>query len=379
MSTMAGEDSKPAIPAWQRTQQTPTEASTAPSARAPGPEESTPADTVSPEPDATPGVEERTPASTQRDQVTKFLEDPSVQHASAGKKREFLESKGVSNDLIDEVIGPASAFDTASFAAFRDDIQPKSRPAPQQSQGTAPPIITYPEFLVEAHRPPPIITPSRVLDTAYIAGGLAALIYGASNLVVQPMIASLTEARHDFAGHSQSKLDEFNERLGKIVSKIPEPRVKTDTAADDEDGASVDSDPTELFHRDMGTQTSPELSRQPSDDSATQPPATTVDKHEDRLRILNSHLSEILSGTQSSGEATKGAQDTVNGLRHYLDTLLYASPGISVWSTGDDGLSKKANPGKEDAIEELKKEIRGVKGVLLSAKRFPATVGRVGA
>jgi hypothetical protein len=53
----------------------------------------------------------------------------------------------------------------------------------------------------------------------------------------------------------------------------------------------------------------------------------------------------------------------------------------NMWSTGggySTGLSNDSKAGTEavDAIEEVKKEIRGVKGVLLSAKRF-APVGTV--
>ena len=46
-----------------------------------------------------------------------------------------------------------------------------------------------------------------------------------------------------------------------------------------------------------------------------------------------------------------------------------------MWSTGF-GADQKPGSDADDAIEEVKKEIRGVKGVLLSAKRF-APVGTV--
>ena len=67
-------------------------------------------------------------------------------------------------------------------------------------------------------------------------------------------------------------------------------------------------------------------------------------------------------------------QDEVNKLRHYLDTVMYASPGINVWSTSEEA----KDSGKRDDIERLKREIRGVKGVLLSAKMFPGAPGRAG-
>jgi hypothetical protein len=54
--------------------------------------------------------------------------------------------------------------------------------------------------------------------------------------------------------------------------------------------------------------------------------------------------------------------------------MMYRVQTQNVWSTGFGADHK---PGADDdAIEEVKKEIRGVKGVLLSAKRF-APVGTV--
>ena len=77
-------------------------------------------------------------------------------------------------------------------------------------------------------------------------------------------------------------------------------------------------------------------------------------------------------------EDVKERQEKMSNLRHYLDTLMYASPGISVWSSADDVKGADVDGGREDAIEELKREIRGVKGVMLSAKRFPGVgMGRV--
>ena len=58
---------------------------------------------------------------------------------------------------------------------------------------------------------------------------------------------------------------------------------------------------------------------------------------------------------------------------------LYASSGINVWTNTEEVNAAKP-AAKKDPIEELKQEIRGVKGVLLSAKRFPsaAKVERIG-
>ena len=295
------------------------------------------------------------------------------------KKREFLESKGIAQAMIDQELGsrptpsPQPSINTAEFASFKEASQPpRAQPQPP-ARIVAPPIITYPEFLEDARKPPPLITPMRVLNATYIASAIAAIAYGASTFLVKPMAASLTDARHDFATHGQSKIDELNERLSKIVSKIPEPKSATD-AADFDDVESVASDPTELFHRDIGTQTSPPVTPAPSSGAQSEI-KTTADKQNDRLSIIKSHLDEMLSGLEAGEQPAKDRLEETNKLRHHLDNMMYRVQTQNVWSTGF-GADQKPGSDADDAIEEVKKEIRGVKGVLLSAKRF-APVGTV--
>ena len=255
---------KPGIPAWQRAQQ-PLQSTTPPPTTQPTEDtETKDNDTTVPEQssaqqdnqettagesstqEATLSAEER---SQQLDIVKSFLGDPGVKDEPVEKKREFLESKGIAQAMIDQELGsrptpsPQPSINTAEFASFKEASQPpRAQPQPP-ARIVAPPIITYPEFLEDARKPPPLITPMRVLNATYIASAIAAIAYGASTFLVKPMAASLTDARHDFATHGQSKIDELNERLSKIVSKIPEPKSATD-AADFDDVESVASDPT---------------------------------------------------------------------------------------------------------------------------------------
>ncbi|KAK5114074.1 hypothetical protein LTR85_010380 [Meristemomyces frigidus] len=340
------------------------------------------------------GEEESAPppeGTSQLDMVEAFLADPDVKKAPLEKKRAFLQSKEISVETIDQVLKPESnAFETSDFEAFKQQQQqqtaPKASPPPSQ-RPTGPPIITYPEFLMEAHKAPPLITPARILGATYIAGGLATLAYGASKYIVNPMIEGMTEARHDFASHSQSKLDEFNNRLSRIVSKVPEAKKDPLLLAPEIEVSEVDSvtsDPTELYHRDMGTQTSPGPSRR-SSEGAVNTADTPAPVKKDAvayqtigLTILKDHLSELLLGVDKQEATNKERQESVNKLRHYLDTVIYGSPAVSAWSTSEEAMTGKVTPGKKeevDGVEELKREIRGVKGVLLSARRFPAAGG----
>ena len=399
---MADDKSKPSIPAWQqRAQQQPEKTDDGVKVEGTG----TPATSNGPaatesglpapvEPVAVSAVEEATAndasSASQLENMKTFLEDPAVKNASLEKKRAFFESKGIPSDLIDQALkSEGSTFSANDFESFKTTqaqaVQPASPPQQPTSQTqVAPPIITYPEFLVEAHKPPPLITPTRIINTAYIAGTLYALLYGASKYLVQPMSLSLSDARHDFAQHSQAKLDEMNERLTKLVTKVPDKRPVPADSEVDTDMESETSDPTELYHRDMGTQTSPLPSRRPSS-SLADIPVTKKDNltHSmDVLTIMQSHLSEMLDRANGLEQSNKDRQDSMNRLRAYLDNLTYASPGsYGMWGAGnafEEEGSKDKDKKEEDVIEEVKREIRGVKGVLLSAKRFPGVAARVG-
>lgn len=341
---------KPAIPAWQR------------AAPKPPPTE----DPVSSQPEA---------AQTEKADATTSDSASQETDVTAEKPEpESVPSDDTSPTTAPtaEAVEPKQAFETTDFESFRQHqqqpIQTSRPPQEAPQRPSAPPIITYPEFLVEAHKPPPLITPTRILNSVYVAGGIAALLYGASKWIINPMVDTLSDSRHDFLSHSQTKVDEMNERLEKLVSKLPEPKKETSEQDDEEE--SVTSDPTELYHRDMGTQTSPLPSRRSSLPGAPEQ-KKPVDYQTGALEIMRSHLTELADGAEQAEEGSKERQDKMNKLRHYLDGLIYGGPTLNAWQTSEDAITMK-NGASDDAIEELKKEIRGVKGVLLSAKRFPA-------
>ncbi|KAK6433834.1 hypothetical protein LTR95_009985 [Oleoguttula sp. CCFEE 5521] len=367
---MSDGPAKPAIPAWQHAQipMKPDSSSPNPAGEASEPT-SIPATTPALGHDDASEVEAPSSgeAATDQERVKTFLQHDEIRDAPVEKKRTFLLSKDIPDHVIDQELGAiAAAFDASDFASFKTNSTTAS--SPPQTRSASPPIITYPEWLAESHKPPPLITVSRAVNTAYIASGLAALLYGASTFLIQPMAEKMTESRHDFAAHSNTKVDEFNDRLSKLVSRVPETKRTGDDADDVE---SITSDPTELFHRDMGTQTSPPLS--PSSSVSTEAGShPVVTKQADRLASLNSELASILSGSESADAATKVRQEKLDELHNYLDNTLYRSQSVSVWSSGLDANEDK---GRWDVVEELKKEIRGMKGVLLSAKRFAPVNG----
>lgn len=365
---MSNNNNKPSIPAWQRAQ---------PPAVPP---EDHALDSQPPPPSPTPesnSIETgESESEREREQVTA---------AESEGKDAAPDPEAVSS--IKPSPTPAAAFDTSDFAQYQQQSQQsqyqrQSQHQQQQSQRIiAPPIITYPEFLVDAHKPPPLITPARLINTLYFAGGLSALLYGASKWLITPMIDSLSESRHDLHLHSHSKLEEFNTRLEKVVSTIPpssspDSKKKDAVEEEDHDAESITSDPTELYHRDMGTQTS---DLPPSKPQQSPPPSSTpLDHQTSVLHILTSHFSELCESSENIGNAHTERLLTFNKFRHFLDGMLYNTDGLPTWEAGIDGAMTMKQQGvvKQDGIEELKKEIRGVKGVLLSARRFPKVGAR---
>ncbi|KOS41120.1 hypothetical protein ACN38_g8015 [Penicillium nordicum] len=372
-----------------------------------------------------------TTASTSRqallDQASKFLEDESIRDAPTERKVSFLESKGLSSDDIEQVLGISrNAEPSSSSTAAEDKTQeeepstspihsgatpsppttttsspPPSNPMPQSLPAPAPtaaprdvpPIITYPEFLFESSKPPPLVTMRSLLYTLYGAAGLGASLYGASEYLVKPMLANLTSARHELANTAETNLQKLNEKLEKTVSVIPAEltarKSKSYNDEEDDDASSITSDPTELFHRDVATQTSPEptpvvgaTGAVNSADSAAVSPLTAVDTHISRVESITSKLREIVDSEKDASTLDDSTRTRLTELHHYCDGLIYSGPTYStgsygVWNSNTSGSNDNSSMRKaeDEAIAGFRADIRGVKGALLSARNFPASRG----
>ncbi|CAF9936564.1 hypothetical protein IMSHALPRED_010804 [Imshaugia aleurites] len=356
MSDSEGPNSK-GIPSWQRQ---------VPSYPAENPDSTPPqeqAEQPPPEPRASPAQK-----------ASKFLEDDSIRNASLDRKKQFLESKGLTESEIDDLLEIQHTPEAAvmeDYGIEREELprstprEPSPSPIPQESSPPKdqPPIITYPEFLLHAQKPAPLITAHRLLTTLYIASGAAATIYGTSKYIVAPMAESLTLARHSLFESAGANIDALNAKLEGAVSKVPDTPVPV-SKDDDSDTESVSSDGARFFNRSAGTQTSPRLSR--SNSSASSAPDETLSAtqvHTSALSGIHSKLSDLLP---ADGEPKDALRDSVSELRAYLEKLPYASSLHSGRKAGKKG--------EIDAVASVKAEIRGVKGVLLSARNFPSGV-----
>jgi hypothetical protein len=240
----------------------------------------------------------------------------------------------------------------------------QSIPAPPRD---TPPIITYPEFLTTPTAPSPLVTKSRLLATLYAFAGLSTLLYGTKNLLVTPMLAQLTESRLSLAETAASNLQRLVLQLQNIVSEIP---VTISQEKKDEDD-SEDEDPTDLFHRDVGVQTS----RPPSPSNYLNPmmenrqASSTVEEQALQLRSIGESLKGLLVDVETGGQDSTDLSSTIGTLREYLDGLAYIVP---TYGNGIGGFGGQARMSDDDEIGRVKASIRGVKGVLLSAKSFPS-------
>ncbi|KAL4803540.1 peroxisomal membrane anchor protein conserved region-domain-containing protein [Aspergillus unguis] len=365
--------------------------------------------------------------TTLLEQASKFLQDDSIRDAPTDRKVSFLESKGLTSTEIDSLLGvsrnpeasgdssnnspaeenkstPASSVNTPSQApspstASAPAPPPEARQATSPAPRDVPPVITYPEFLLHEAKPPPLVTLRSVLYTLYGAAGLGATVYGASEYIVKPMLATLTDARVDLAQTTEENLKRLNEKLEQNVSQIPPSLLNSKPAAasasvsdaGEDDTDSITSDPTELFHRDIGTQTSEPIQPTPSTTDAepsAPTPDTIVSTHKSRLESIGSHLRDLEDAQSQSTTLHDTTRSRIADLQRYLDGLLYsknsypyaATTGYGVYSTPgiDSGSAAATGVGKaeEEAISNFRAEIRGVKGALLSARNFPSGRGR---
>jgi hypothetical protein len=255
-------------------------------------------------------------------------------------------------------------------------------PAPQQAHTNppkrdTPPIITYPEFLTTPVHPAPLITTSRLLTTLYLFGSLTALLYGTDAYLITPMVANLTAARLEFAETSKANLLKLVNKLEGIVSEIPPSIHHKESGKGEEDQRSEsDEDPTELFHRDVGIQTSLPSSPLSSRPASPVPSTALVSTHTTTLTTISTSLSSLLANSTEEGATHSALSTEISGLREYLDGLAYVAPS---YSYGVSAYSNQNNK-EDDEIGRVKAGIRGVKGVLLSARSFPAvgSGGRLG-
>ncbi|TPX07146.1 uncharacterized protein E0L32_010947 [Thyridium curvatum] len=339
-------------------------------------------------------------ASTQQstvEQARKFLQDDEVRQATRERKVEFLKSKGIDEAHISQLLAEEESSETATKAqsdsgtdkpsqVARSTDSPTSPSNPvSETKSDRPPIVTYPEFLTKPAKPPPLITVDRFLNTLYGFAGLSTLVYGTSKVILAPMVEALTEARVDLHSTTADNLSKVIEKLESTVSEVPSfapaDRLQIGvgrTAEDDDTTRSVASsydDPSELFHRDIGVQTSPPATPAPepfypgADSSEAQSPTA---RQSARLAELVASMKTVSEGFVSQSEDYGDVTVLVDQLRGEIDKISTAALTADYGSTASYSFYGSAGRNEpDDEIKQAKENIRRVKGVLLSTRNFP--------
>ena len=302
------------------------------------------------------------------EKAAKFLEEDDVRDAPIERKQYFLKMKGLTDDEIEDLLRTqhttegevAEGYQEEQLQVTESMSAPDPDPSREQSSTSpakdVPPIITYPEFLVQSQKPPPLITSQRLLTTLYLASGAAATVYGTNKFLIEPMVASLSSARHSLFETASSNLSTLNKKLEEAASKFPE----TSFNSSDSNSESEESDAARFFTRSAATQTSPDLSGSSSLASPVSlgPGSSPILLQEAALSDIHDRLDDL---RPDDPEAPNPVKDKLYDLRTYLEGLAYnRNQTRDMWN--------------QDPVGKVKTEITSLKGLLLSARNFPSGV-----
>jgi hypothetical protein len=177
------------------------------------------------------------------------------------------------------------------------------------------------------------------------------------------MVEKQTSARIELHETAASKLDAIVARLETTVSVVPSYKSASGTSASD---ASED-DPSEMFHRDVGTQTS--LPTSPSTASLQEKDGAQSRIQEERLSKLAKSLKGLTDDFTSQSNDSQDIKVLLDVFRDDLDTMTYGHHA-ELFGGFD---KRKKKPDSEDEIRKVRDNIRRIKGVLLSARTFPTS------
>ena len=184
------------------------------------------------------------------------------------------------------------------------------------------------------------------------------------------MIEAQIESRHDLHASTAANLDKIIAELEKTVSEIP-PSISNsrNNPIDEEE----DEDPSELFHRDIGTQTSPSLVANDSMDfSSKQKPLSLSQQQSINVTSLNQKLASVKEGIKSQTESFEDIKSIIDVFRDDLDSMTYGA--MEYLGGGYDPFNTMKNKNvPDDEIKKVRDAIRKVKGVLLSTRNFPSS------
>lgn len=205
-----------------------------------------------------------------------------------------------------------------------------------------------------------------------------------SKYVAGPMIENLNGARQELHDTTASRLEELVNQLERTVSVVPPPThavlfgnlsaFAATTTINDEDDEDDNEDPAEMFHRDVGTQTSFSDTLTSAADDAEQPEAKQPAVLQHALGVTK--LAKCISGLRDAVVSQSGDFEDIKAqvehFREDLDRMIFPQMDFI---PGSYGMISQAGTKNEpdDEVRRARDNIRRIKGVLLSTRSFPAS------
>ncbi|KAJ3278142.1 peroxisomal membrane protein pex14 [Borealophlyctis nickersoniae] len=310
--------------------------------------------------------------------ATSFLQSPNVRSAPQSRQIAFLEKKGLTNDEIDTVFKRAGLTKSAETPKFVEGIEyasPSSahRPvsAPTQSMISGyPQQPVNPYVLPQYQQPLPIVIPAPVPNRAEQMKNVAlAVILGGGGiaglylLVKRVVLASWLRFRAMYTAQLKKRQDAVLLFVKKVVSLCQLYRLD----GPNEDGVTASS------------KTLPAVVK------------SSIDTTSARLDELNAALAERMTRVKSrsgASEATddsdsssgkvsiKQLRDATEELAQMISQETYFTPSSFSYYSNYSDYSKEGGGSSVTAewvakVNDVKSQIRSLKGMLLSRRNFP--------
>ncbi|KAG2171778.1 hypothetical protein INT43_008158 [Umbelopsis isabellina] len=278
-----------------------------------------------------------------------FLSSPNVRSADRGKKLAFLQKKGLNQREIQEAfkrVGEsqpdASAIEAAK--AFPQPSTPSSSLPPVPSRNNQPPQIVY----VQAPPPPTVPLDKIVTMAVIIAVGAVTATTGLVALVkrlVTPTFQAYFAHRRATYVHRRELLERLSAKL-KEFNRVPAPTKVTVTNEQEEEESTI------------------------AESTETESAYTKIGDIQSKTAVNLSKLS-ILVATVAATQKDNPLRVALTSLVSYLTQSTY-SYSYSYLNSSNAGSGVSGVDAEAKEVQDIKSEIRSLKGLLLNRRNFPS-------
>jgi hypothetical protein len=203
--------------------------------------------------------------------------------------------------------------------------------------------IVFPELAAKAYPSRKELSFKHILVIVYIFGGISALVALVSKTICRPLFDQLTQDRRDYSQLAARLLRHLNTKLASQVTYVPPVR-------DTQKGRKYVDGETQTEEDAVSKMFTVSHGRSNDDDVSM-------------CADLNASLNSVYdNGETFQLDGMKYAVEELSSLVHSLNFSVIKSLGKT---------AEKEKTSAKDYMSDLKKEIRSIKGSLLSARNFP--------